>query len=254
VIDFQNVSFSYGSRPVLREITFSIKETERVAILGGSGEGKTTVLKLILGLIRPDSGSVMIDRVDITGKSEEELRKIRIKFSIVFQEGALFDSLNVRENVAFCLREYTRLSEEEIEAKVRALLSRVGMENAMDLMPEELSGGMQRRVAIMRSLAAFEPEMFLYDEPTSGLDPVNANIIYKLMAELSEEGKGFVMVTHEVPAAARISDRFLLLEGGRLIFDGNKRDLLRLDVPEIQLYVKEWQKPFGPVDLEQEKI
>ena len=242
MIEFQKVSFSYGARSVLKDITFYIKRRERVAILGGSGEGKTTVLKLILGLLRPDSGRILIDGADITDKSENELREVRMKFSIVFQEGALFDSLNVKENVAFCLREYTAMSEEEIDAKVRSLLARVGMEEAMDLMPEELSGGMQRRVAIMRSLAAFEPEMFLYDEPTSALDPVNADIIYKLMTELSDEGKGFVMVTHEVPAAARVSERFLLLEKGRLIFDGNRQNLLRLPVPEIQLYVKEWQK------------
>jgi phospholipid/cholesterol/gamma-HCH transport system ATP-binding protein len=242
VIEFQKVSFSYGSRSVLEEITFRIEGRERVAILGSSGEGKTTVLKLILGLLRADSGRILIDGEDITDKSEDDLRASRIKFSIVFQEGALFDSLNVKENVAFCLREYTRMSEEEIDAKVRSLLVRVGMESAMDLMPEELSGGMQRRVAIMRSLAAFEPEMFLYDEPTSGLDPVNADIIYKLMTELSQEGKGFIMVTHEVPAASRVSDRFLLLANGRLIFDGNKKELLSLPVPEIQLYVKEWSK------------
>jgi phospholipid/cholesterol/gamma-HCH transport system ATP-binding protein len=244
VIDFQNVSFSYGSRPVLKEISFRIEGKERVAILGGSGEGKTTVLKLILGLLRPDSGRILIGGEDITDRSEDELREIRIKFSIVFQDGALFDSLNVKENVAFCLREYTRMSEEEIDGKVRSLLARVGMEDAQDLMPEELSGGMQRRVAIMRSLAAFEPEMFLYDEPTSGLDPVNADIIYKLMIELSEEGKGFIMVTHEVPAAARVSDRFLLLSQGRLVFDGNKEELLKVSAPEIQFYVKEWRKCF----------
>jgi phospholipid/cholesterol/gamma-HCH transport system ATP-binding protein len=244
VIDFQSVSFSYGSRSVLKEITFHIEGRERVAILGGSGEGKTTVLKLILGLLRPDSGRILIDGEDITDRSEDELREIRVKFSIVFQEGALFDSLNVKENVAFCLREYTRMSEEEIDAKVRGLLARVGMENAMDLMPEELSGGMQRRVAIMRSLAAFEPEMFLYDEPTSGLDPVNADIIYKLMTELSEEGKGFIMVTHEVPAAARVSDRFLLLANGGLVFDGDKTELLHFPAPEIQFYLKEWRKCF----------
>jgi phospholipid/cholesterol/gamma-HCH transport system ATP-binding protein len=244
VIEFQKVSFSYGSRSVLREISFLITGKEKVAILGGSGEGKTTILKLILGLLRPDSGSILIDGEDITNKSEDQLREIRIKFSIVFQEGALFDSLNVKENVAFCLREYTKMSEEQIDAKVRTLLARVGMESAMDLMPEELSGGMHRRVAIMRSLAAFEPEMFLYDEPTSGLDPVNADIIYKLMTELSQEGKGFIMVTHEVPAAARVSDRFLLLARGSLIFDGNKAELLRFSAPEIQFYLKEWKECF----------
>ena len=241
MIVFDRVSFSYGSRPVLKEVSFSIDAAEKVAVLGGSGEGKTTLLKLILGLLRPDSGKIIIDGNDITERSEKELRETRIKFSIVFQEGALFDSLSVKENVAFCLREYTRMSEEEIDQKVRTLLRRVGMENAMDLMPEELSGGMQRRVAIMRSLAAFEPKMFLYDEPTSGLDPVNAHIIYRLMSELSGGGKGFVMVTHDVFDAIKVSDRFLLLEKGRLIFDGSKEKLLALPVPEIQITLKAWR-------------
>jgi phospholipid/cholesterol/gamma-HCH transport system ATP-binding protein len=241
MITFDKVSFSYGSRPVLKDVSFSIEAAEKVAILGGSGEGKTTLLKLILGLLRPDSGKIAIGGKPITGRSESELREIRTKFSIVFQEGALFDSLSVKENVAFCLREYSSMSEEEIDRKVRALLRRVGMENAIDLMPEELSGGMQRRVAIMRSLAAFEPEMFLYDEPTSGLDPVNAEIIYRLMSELSSQGKGFVMVTHDVIDAIKMSDRFLLLEKGRVLFDGGKQKLLELSVPEIQIRVREWQ-------------
>jgi phospholipid/cholesterol/gamma-HCH transport system ATP-binding protein len=245
MIVFDEVTFSYGSRTVLKNISFSIEASEKVAILGGSGEGKTTVLKLVLGLLRPDSGKVLIEGEDITEKGEDELREFRIKFSIVFQEGALFDSLSVKENVAFGLREYTRMSEQEIEEKVRALLQRVGMEDSLDLMPEELSGGMQRRVAVMRSLAAFEPEMFLYDEPTGGLDPVNAEIVYNLIAELSGEGRGFVMVTHEVLSATRASERFLFLQEGRLIFDGNKEKLFDLDVPEVQLSVGQWKECLG---------
>jgi phospholipid/cholesterol/gamma-HCH transport system ATP-binding protein len=242
MIEFDEVLFSYGSRPILKDISFSIRANEKVAVLGGSGEGKTTVLKLVLGLLQPDSGRILIQGEDITGKSEDELREFRMKFSIVFQEGALFDSLSVRENVAFCLREYSRMSEQEIDEKVRALLRRVGMEDAIDLMPEELSGGMQRRVAVMRSLAAFEPEMFLYDEPTGGLDPVNADIVYKLIAELSNEERGFVMVTHEVRAAIRAAERFLLLDKGRLIFDGSREKLIQLQVPEVQISVREWRK------------
>jgi phospholipid/cholesterol/gamma-HCH transport system ATP-binding protein len=242
MIEFDDVSFFYGSRPVLKNISFSVQANEKVAVLGGSGEGKTTILKLVLGLLQPDSGRILIRGEDITGKSEDELREFRMKFSIVFQEGALFDSLSVRENVAFCLREYTRMTEQEIEDKVRALLRRVGMEDAIDLMPEELSGGMQRRAALMRSLAAFEPEMFLYDEPTGGLDPVNADIVYKLIAELSNEERGFVMVTHEVRAAMRAAQRFLVLDKGRLIIDGSREELLQLEVPEVQLSVREWGK------------
>jgi phospholipid/cholesterol/gamma-HCH transport system ATP-binding protein len=242
MIEFDDVVFSYVSRPVLKNISFSIRANEKVAILGGSGEGKTTVLKLILGLLQPDSGRILIEGEDITGKNEDELREFRMKFSIVFQEGALFDSLSVRENVAFCLREYSRMSEQEIDEKVRALLRKVGMEDAIDLMPEELSGGMHRRVAVMRSLAAFEPEMFLYDEPTGGLDPVNADIVYNLIAELSNEERGFVMVTHEVRAAVRAAERFLLLDKGRLIFDGGREELIKLEVPEVQISVREWKK------------
>jgi phospholipid/cholesterol/gamma-HCH transport system ATP-binding protein len=241
MIAFDRVTFSYPSRPVLKEITFSVNTDEKVAVLGGSGEGKTTILKLILGLLRPDSGRIIIDGEDITNKAEDELRPIRKKFSIVFQEGALFDSLSVKENVAFCIREYTAMSEEEIDEKVRTLLRKVGMEEAMDLMPEELSGGMHRRVAIIRSLAAFEPEMFLYDEPTSGLDPVNADIIYRLISELSSHGRGFLMVTHAVLDAIKVSDRFLVVEKGRLIFDGDRQQLLRLPVPEIQVAVTDWR-------------
>jgi phospholipid/cholesterol/gamma-HCH transport system ATP-binding protein len=133
------------------------------------------------------------------------------------------------------------MSEEELDEKVRALLRRVGMEDAIDLMPEELSGGMHRRVAVMRSLAAFEPEMFLYDEPTGGLDPVNAEIVYNLIAELSTEERGFVMVTHEVRSAVRAAERFLLLDKGRLVFDGGREKLIKLEVPEVLIAVKEWR-------------
>jgi phospholipid/cholesterol/gamma-HCH transport system ATP-binding protein len=242
MIEFDDVLFSYGSRPVLKNISFSIRANEKVAVLGGSGEGKTTILKLVLGLLQPDSGKILIQGEDITAKSEDELREFRMKFSIVFQEGALFDSLSVRENVAFCLREYTRMPEQEIEDKVRALLRRVGMEDAIDLMPEELSGGMQRRVAVMRSLAVLKPVMFLYDEPTGGLDPVNADIVYKLIADLSNGEAGFLMVTHDVRAAIRAAQRFLLLDKGRLIFDGSREKLVQLEVPEVQLSIREWGK------------
>jgi phospholipid/cholesterol/gamma-HCH transport system ATP-binding protein len=239
MILFDKVSFAYGQRQVLREVSFSIEPRERVAILGGSGEGKTTILKLIMGLIRPDSGKIFIEGDDITMKSEEDLREVRIKFSIVFQEGALFDSLNVKENVAFCLREYTKMSEEETDRKVRSLLRTVGVEHAIDLMPEELSGGMHRRVAIARSLAAFEPKMFLYDEPTSGLDPVNADTICRLILDLSRDGKGFVIVTHKVMDALKVAERFMFLFRGMILFDGNREGLLHTESLEIQQFLME---------------
>lgn len=239
MIIFDNVCFSYGKRQVLKNTSFSIRADESVAVLGGSGEGKTTILKLIVGLIKPDSGRIIIDKDDITDKTEDELREVRKKFSIVFQEGALFDSLNVKENVAFCLREYTKMSEEEIEEKVRSLLRIVGVEQAMQLMPDELSGGMHRRVAIARSLAVYEPRMFLYDEATSGLDPVNAENICNLIVELSKGGIGHIIVTHKVVDALRVADRFMFLRDGVIVFDGSNDELMHSAIPEIRIFVSE---------------
>ncbi len=241
MITFDGVSFLYGSREILKDLHFSIRADERVAVLGGSGEGKTTILKLIMGLIRPDSGKIFIEGEDITEKTEEALRDVRMKFSIVFQEGALFDSLNIKENVAFCLREYTGMSEEELDVKVRAILRRVGVEQALEFMPEELSGGMHRRVAIARSLAAFEPKMFLYDEPTSGLDPVNADNICRLILDLSQNGKGFIIVTHKVFDALKVANRFLFLQDGKMLFDGDREQLLHSPIPDIQIFISELQ-------------
>ena len=239
MIEFDRVSFSYGNRLVLNDLSFSVHENERAAILGGSGDGKTTVLKLIIGLLRPDSGKILIDGEDITEKTEDELRDIRIKFSMVFQEGALFDSLSVKENVAFPLREYTRMTEEEIDRKVRELLKRVGLEEAIGHMPEELSGGMHRRVAIMRSMAAFEPKMFLYDEATTGLDPVSADVICKLILDISEQGGGFIIVTHKVFDAFRLANRFMFLKGGRIVFDGDREAMLGSNIPEVRIFLRE---------------
>jgi phospholipid/cholesterol/gamma-HCH transport system ATP-binding protein len=243
MIVFDRVSFSYGTQHVLREVSFSIPFNQRVAILGGSGDGKTTLLKLILGLLRPDSGRIIIGGEDITDKKEDELREIRTKFSIVFQEGALFDSLNVKENVAFGLREYTKMNEEEIDRKVRELLGKVGLEHAMELMPEELSGGMHRRVAIMRSMAAFDPRMFLYDEATTGLDPVNADIICRLILDLAKGEKGFIIVTHKVFDALRLAERFMFLKNGLIMLDGNKEQLMQSSLPEIHVFLTELSPP-----------
>jgi len=243
MIVFDRVSFAYGIQEVLRNLSFSIPFNQRVAILGGSGDGKTTLLKLIVGLLKPDSGRIVIDGKDITDKKEDELREVRTKFSIVFQEGALFDSLNVKENVAFGLREYSKMTEEQIDGKVKELLGEVGLEHAIELMPEELSGGMLRRVAIMRSLAAFDPKMFLYDEATTGLDPVNADIICKLILDLTKGGKGFIIVTHKVFDALRLAERFMFLKDGAILFDGNRDQLMQSSIREIQVFLKELTTP-----------
>ena len=243
MIELQDLRLSYNRRRVLDGINFKANFSEKIAVLGESGEGKTTILKLLLCLVRPDSGRIVIDGRDITFLPESELRQSRMKFSIVFQEGALFDSLNVRENVAFCLREFSKHPEEEIERRVRDILRRVGIEEAIDLMPDELSGGMQRRVAIARSLAACEPEMMLYNEPTSGLDPITADNISNLINELSSgtppERRGLIIVTHDVEAAARVAERFLYLKDGKIVFDGGLDELTRTGDPGLRKFIKE---------------
>ena len=239
MIEFDHVSFSYGQNGVLKDLSFSIGFEERVAILGGSGEGKTTILKVILGLIRPDAGRVIIDGEDITDLNEDGLRQSRMNFSMVFQEGALFDSLTVKENVAFCLREHENLPEEEIDARVRHILSTVGVGHAMDLMPEELSGGMHRRVALARALAACDPKMFLYDEPTSGLDPINADNICRLIVSLAHDNRGFIVVTHKVVDALKVAERFMFLKDGALSFDGSRAELLSTTDPNIGTFISE---------------
>lgn len=243
MIEFLDVSHSFSGNMVLDNFTFRADYHERIAVLGGSGEGKTTILRLMLGLAKPDSGKILIDGHDITGLSESELSKFRIKFSIVFQEGALFDSMSVRENVAFWYREYTNYSEAEIEERVRNLLARLGIEDAIDLMPEELSGGMQRRVAIARSMAESSPKMLLYDEATTGLDPLTADNICSLIRELSEgeppDRVGFLIVTHKVTDATKVADRFIYLKDGRLAFDGNLDELKRTEDPELRKFTEE---------------
>jgi phospholipid/cholesterol/gamma-HCH transport system ATP-binding protein len=242
VIEFQDVGLAFNDHVVLEGLSFRADLHERIAVLGGSGTGKTTILKLMLGLMRPDSGKVLIDGQDITQMSESELREQRMKFSIVFQEGALFDSMSVRENVAFCLREYTDMSEEAIEERVRGLLGRLNIEGAIDLMPEELSGGMQRRVAIARSLAAFEPRMILYDEATTGLDPITAHNICDLIKELSTgeppQRVGFIIVTHKVADAARVAERFMYLKNN-IVFDGGLEELYHTGDPELREFINE---------------
>ncbi|UCD34493.1 MAG: ATP-binding cassette domain-containing protein [Nitrospiraceae bacterium] len=243
MIEFRNVSLAYNSKAVLDNVSFSARFYERVAVLGGSGQGKTTILRLMLGLARPDSGSIIIDGQDITELEESQLRESRMKFSIVFQEGALFDSMSVRENVAFSLREYSRLTEKEIESKVRELLRRLGIEEAIDLMPEELSGGMQRRVAIARSLAGCSPRMVLYDEATTGLDPLTAESICRLIRELSEgeppDRTGLIIVTHKVSDAAKVAERFIYLRRGAIAFDGDMQHLMRAEDRELRIFTEE---------------
>jgi phospholipid/cholesterol/gamma-HCH transport system ATP-binding protein len=182
----------------------------------------------MLGLIKPDAGRILIDDQEISQLDEEAFIQLRRKIGMVFQEGALFDSLTVGENVGYRLFEEGQLSEPEIEDRVRQLLSFVGLEEAIDMMPDELSGGMRRRVAIMRALAAVDARIMLYDEPTTGLDPLTARTICDLIRRLRDaQGVASLMVTHQMADAFRVGDRFLAIQDGQVIFEGTAEELRR---------------------------
>lgn len=221
VISFRDVSYAYpeADEYALEGITFEVLEGGTEIILGGSGSGKSTILKLILGLIRPESGTIQIDGVDIGGMKEEELMTVRGKIGMVFQEGALFDSLTVAENVGFRLRDTEKVSEEEFEERVRALLGFVELDEFYDRMPSELSGGQRRRVAVARAMA-HRPELILYDEATTGLDPITAGTICDLMVKLRDlEGVSTVLVTHQLRDAFQIAQEFVFMKDGQITYN-----------------------------------
>lgn len=232
-IRMERVTYTVGGRRILEEFDFQLVPGENRTILGVSGVGKTTILKLILGLLRPDSGRIFINGTDIAGLRELELTAVRRCIAIVFQGGALFDSMTVGENVAYRLLEEGRLVDAEIERIVLEKLGFVGLEQAVNLYPAELSGGMKKRVAIARALAA-DPAYIFFDEPTTGLDPIGVYNIRNLMLRLQQEGKTTLMVTHDLETAFAVSSRFSFIHHGRLVFDGGSDELRSAAVPEIR--------------------
>jgi phospholipid/cholesterol/gamma-HCH transport system ATP-binding protein len=220
VVTFENVYYAYpeAEEYALEDIGFSVQEGGTLIILGGSGSGKSTILKLMLGLIKPESGHIRIDDDEISGMSEQDLMSIRGKIGMVFQEGALFDSLTVGDNVGFRLREHEDLSDEEIEVRVRRMLGFVELEEFFDRMPSELSGGQRRRVAVARAMA-HRPEMILYDEATTGLDPITASTICDLMVKLRDlEGVTTVFVTHQLRDAFQVARSFVQVRGEEITY------------------------------------
>lgn len=224
-IVMDKVSYSVGGRQILKDFDLVLTKGVNRTILGVSGAGKTTILKLILGLLPVDRGRILIDGVEIGALRESKLREVRRKIAIVFQGGALFDSMTVGENVGYRLIEEGRLSESEIERIVLEKLSFVGLENSIDLYPAELSGGMKKRVAISRALAA-EPDYIFFDEPTTGLDPIGVYNIVDLMKRLQREGKTTLMVTHDLHTAFAVSQRFSFLHQAHLVFEGTREELM----------------------------
>ena len=229
---------SFGGQPVLRGIDLEVPDGSITVIIGRSGGGKSVFLKHLLGLLRPDSGRIEVDGVDLAGLGNRALEEVRKRYGVVFQGGALFDSMSCRENVAFPLREKSRLSRTEIAAKVDVALERVGLAGIGDKYPEEVSGGMRKRVAIARALVTAPPIIF-FDEPTTGLDPVLVNTIHRLILELHRQSRfTAVMVSHEIPEIFELADRVGMLHEGRIVEIGPPAAIQSSDNPIVRQFIR----------------
>ena len=216
IISLRDVHLSFD-RPILLGVSFDLAPGTTKVILGGSGSGKTTILRLILGLLKPDAGSIHVDGADVGHLGEEDMRPVRLKIGMVFQEGALFDSLTVGENVGYRLVEDGNVSEAEIEARVREMLGFVGLGTFYGRMPSELSGGQRRRVAFARALVA-RPQIMLYDEPTTGLDPITSTTITDLIVKVRDlDGVTSILVTHQLRDAFNVARTFMARENGEFV-------------------------------------
>lgn len=225
MIEIRNLRKNFEGKPVLKSINLDIPEGKTTVILGPSGQGKTVLLKNIIGLHKPDAGKIIVDGVDITNLSRKRLFEVRKKFAFVFQGGALFDFLTVKENLALYLRMHLKMKEAEIEKKVKEVLRIVGMTGTEHLYPEELSGGMKKRVAIARAVIS-APKYILYDEPTTGLDRTNARIVNNLINKLKEEyGVTSIVVTHDIECMKTVADQVALLKEGKIIFVGEDEEV-----------------------------
>jgi phospholipid/cholesterol/gamma-HCH transport system ATP-binding protein len=237
-IQFRDVSKAFGEKHVLSHVSFEVKTGETVCILGRSGVGKSVALQHILGFLKPDSGRVIVAYEDITNYPEKELERIRKKVTMVFQNGALFDSLTVGENVAFPLRERGDLSEEQILQIVSGLLNMVGVKEMADQLPAELSTGMKRSVAIARALAS-QPECILYDEPTTMVDPLMGQLLGDLMKRLKFQlHLTSVVVTHDMRLAKKLADRVVFLHESKVLFFGTHAAMEKCDEPIVQEFLK----------------
>lgn len=219
-VRFEDIYKAFGPKKVLEGVSFEIRRGETMVVLGGSGSGKSVLIRHIIGLHRPDAGRVFVDGEDIVDYDDDQLVPVRKKVAMLFQGGALFDSMSVADNIAYGLREHTDLDEERIAEIVRAKLALVGLEGVEALMPAELSGGMKKRVALARSIA-MDPQCILYDEPTTGLDPVTANTINELIRDMQQRLEvTSVVVTHDIESAFFVGDRIGYLFEGRMHFVG----------------------------------
>ena len=237
MIDIVNLHKSFNTKQVLRGVNLHINRGETMVVIGGSGSGKSVLIKHIIGLLIPDEGSVTINGVDIFGLSEGELNNTRKRFGMLFQGAALFDSLTVWENVGFALKQHTEISKEEIRDIASRKLEMVGLRGIEDLMPSELSGGMRKRVGLARAIA-MEPEILLYDEPTTGLDPIMADAINDLILDMKNKiNVTGIAITHDMTSAYKIGDRIAMLYEGRIHGVGTPDEIKLSDDPVIRQFI-----------------
>lgn len=242
LIKFENVSLKFGSHIVHEDISFGVRRGEVVTLLGPSGTGKTVVLKMIIGLLKASSGYISVMGEEINSLSEEELWPIRDKIGMLFQGAALFDSLNVYENVAYALREKSNIEEYKIRTIVEEKLSIVGLPGIEKKFPPQLSGGQKKRVGLARALAS-EPEVMLFDEPTTGLDPTAVRLIDELILKLKANlGITSIVVTHDIESARRFSDRWIFLTGGRVVADGPVKEVSQKSEEVSKFISGNWQE------------
>ena len=238
IIELRNIDKSFGGRQVLRDLSFSVEQGESLVIVGGSGTGKSVTLKHIIGLLRPDRGQVIIDGHDITPMKDVALNQFRRRFGMSFQEGALFDSMSVFENIAFPLRRHTKMTEAEIRARVEECLEDVHLHGVDNRRPSELSGGMRRRVGFARAIS-LKPEILLFDEPTTGLDPVISDVIADLIEEMDVKlGTTTVTITHDMKVAFKIADRVAMLYKGHIIEQGTPESFQESSNPIVRQFIE----------------
>jgi len=247
MIEITDIRKSLGGQPVLDGVTLNVKKGETVVVIGRSGCGKSVLLKHIIGLMHPDSGSIKVAGSEITSLRGRELYEVRKRFGMLFQGAALFDSLSVWENVGLGLIEHTDMTESEIRRRACDKLALVGLTDIEEARPAELSGGMKKRVGLARAIA-MDPEVVLYDEPTTGLDPIMADVINHLIRTLQQTLKiTSVAVTHDMKSAYQIGDRLAMLYGGRIVFQGSPEEIMRTQDPAIRQFIE--GKAEGPISV-----
>lgn len=238
VIEFRNVEMAFGPKVILDRVNFSVAKGETLAVIGPSGTGKSTVLKLLIGLLKPQGGQVLIQGQPVEKYTEDQWNQLRQHMGMVFQYSALFDFLDVGENVAFGLRQHTSMSEEAIQKRVRDLLEAVGLAGNEHVYPAQLSGGMQKRVGLARALA-LQPDIILYDEPTAGLDPIMATNISQLILDTKKKlGITGVLVTHDMASAFLCADRILMLSRGHIVFSGTVDEARHTREPLVRAFLR----------------